>query len=450
MKTQVALETIAFQGKAFFDDLTAAVSQLRKAVANKPGPDYTKFGEAGVLCQVIKRHTNLTVTLGTEYQDTSIGIYCPFLVNNHIFDSVAGTTNAATEFADHELNIGLQKLLEKHKSGFMRASVDIRKNKVESFFSQIPFVLVIQEEYLSGTLFTDREMTAVILHEIGHAFTSCEYINRTVATNQVLADIAAARSGNKEEMVTAVIIKAASEQDLTAKQKDALLACTRPQDYVIVAYAVADEKCRSELGLSVYESTSCEQLADQYAARCGAGRDLVLALDKLMHSWGSYSDDSKATSIGLQLTGLAISSAISSLLFATSAVSFAMLGAISAISVAFLGGLATSKFLPLQMYDNIPDRFARIKHQLIEQLKDHTQSAAMRAALLADIAEIEKTISYAQEHSPDRTYSYAHYVALLISGMYRKRFDMELLQKQLESLASNNLFVQAAKLKTLS
>jgi len=34
--------------------------------------------------------------------------------------------------------------------------------------------------------------------------------------------------------------------------------------------------------------------------------------------------------------------------------------------------------------------------------------------------------------------------------VYRKRFNMEQLQKQLESLASNNLFVQAAKLKALS
>lgn len=452
MKT-LALEAIAFQGTAFFEALTEAFARLRVAARKREGTSPSTLKEGKALREVIRQHTNLSVTLMPQQEDVTAGILCPRLSNGHVFDSVFGWNDAT----DSSWNADAHTLLKKYKDGFAKGMVDIRQNRVDGIFAEIPYQLYLRDAFILGELMTEQELAAVVLHEIGHAFTQCEYINRTVATNQVLADILNAKNAGQESKISTIIVRLASEEQLTAKQKDALLACKKPQDYVITAYAVADERCRSELGYSVYESTSCEQLADLYATRCGAGRHIVTALHKLNQVvFGGYENKSKLARVAASLFSFLLCTTYMGLLTGASwgIITTPAIGLIIGIGVGvlftamvFKGGLNR---LDYALYDDTVARFDRIKHQLVQQLKDWSLSRKLTASVLADIEEIDKIIEPLRATDEGaREGELSHYLALFFSSTYRKKYDIELLQKQLEALASNNLFVQAAKLKTV-
>ena len=443
---KVSAEAIAFQGNAFYDALTQAISDLRVAIRAST-KDAFALPEGKAVEAVIRKFTNLSVTFYPDKASAlEIGIFAPPVSNGHIFDKARGEGELFAKFRDSNL----KELLKKHKSGFVKASVDIRENRVDGFFSEIPFRLAIVRHVFQLELFTDREIAAIVLHEIGHAFTLCEYLNRTVMTNQVLADIASNLKAKNPEAVTFVIVNAAKEMHLTARQKDALLTSKNPEDYVVCAYAIADEQSRSELGFSVYETTSMEQLADQYSARCGAGRELVLALSKLHRLYGYESARFSTARMGFQLFGQLVLCA-SLGIFASAGAFVAILLSISAAALLSALHVWTAKDEQLQTYDNEVTRFERIRHQFVQQLKNPDIPDVLRDELLANLAEIQSEVQEAVKRNViDYTHDLSHYVALLFSGVYRKRFNMEQLQKQLESLASNNLFVQAAKLKALS
>jgi hypothetical protein len=444
----IALEAIAFQGTAFFDALTEAFAKLREAAQRHSDKIPSELPEGKAITAVILKHTNLSVAFMPQEPDVELAIFCPRLANGHIFESVFGWNDAALASFNHSG----RDLLKKYKDGFAKGSVDIRKNWVDGFFAEIPFQLYIRDSYLVSGLLTVEELAAAVLHEVGHAFSQCEYVSRTVTTNQVLAEILQADSAGHEKKLTFVIVAAAHEQELTEKQKMALLLCKKPEDYIITAYAVADERCRSELGYSVYESTSCEQLADMYAARCGAGRHLVTGLNKLHERWGHYDESRRAYRAAWGFFNFLVVKFYIGALVAI--VAGPMMGLLIALLLTVFSGAqavaTTSVMLGFNTYDDPVTRFDRIRHQLIQLLKDRQVNPKLAKSVLSDIREIDAIVRPLRENEEGSpTHHWAHHVALWLNAVYRKKYDSELLQKQLESLANNNLFVAAAKLQTL-
>lgn len=444
-----ALEAISFQGPAFFAALTAAVRALRMAARSNSGISPSELPEGKALGTTLTQHTGLNITLMPEIEEMDLAMMCPRLANGHIFDSVFGWHNAS----ENEFNKDAKAVFNKYKTGFGVGTVDIRKNRVSGLFSEIPFQLYVKDSFITGEMLTDEELASIILHETGHAFTQCEYINRSVYTNQVLADLMSAKNNRDGKEITAIITRMASDSDLTPQQRRALELCKKPEDYVVTAYALADERCRSELGCSVYETTASEHLADMYAARCGAGRHMVTALHKLNRDeWGAYSDTHKAQSVAEQMFLILMVATLSS---AWMGMFFGGLVAKAFFSIS-LGQLGTTitmlstGSIDYQQYDDPITRFDRIKHQLVHQLKNQSIPRKLSETILSDIEEIDKIVEPLRKLNENpREAMLGHYLGLLFSSSYRKKIDIEQLQKQLEALASNDLFVHAAKLKTL-
>ncbi len=444
----LSFETIGVQSTKFFDELTQCVIALRVAVR---GSDLTvaSLPEGRALIETVRRFTNIGISIddtGGDYGMLTFGITLPHIRNGHIFTTTYGIDNAADLTGRT-----LESLLKKHKDGFARGSVDIRKNRVDGLFAEIPFLLYLERGILVGDKFTDRGIAAIILHEIGHAFTACEYMARSIRTNQVLADISNALTNETPDKIESIIVKYAKEQELTKSQKEALLNVQKPEDYVIFAYAISDEKSRQELGHSVYEATSCEQLADQYATRLGAGRDLAIALITFHQFFGEYGVINKKLHIAMDCFSFLLTMTwISVTLFSGLS---PMLAIIATVSLGVLMSALQVLGQKQQMYDDYddyPTRFKRIRSDMVHQLKNSNLNAKQIAMLLGDIDEVDKVMQTALDRNiPDKTYSVWHYANMFFSGVYKKQFNMELLQKQLEALASNNLFIQAAKLKTV-
>lgn len=445
-----SLEAIAFQDPKFFDELTQAVGTLRAKLRQDISFLSSNVPEGRALTNVIKKHTNLNVNFDSQVNlpEAGFALVFPQLANGHIFNTVHGNTKAASE-VNHRNGTLVKDSFKKYlDAGFSRNQVDLRKNWVSGFFSEMPLWLIVARIHLVGEVLSDREIAAITLHEVGHGFTICEYMNRTVQTNQILADIARATTSGKPDKITTMVVHASSEHKLNPSQKEALLKCKAPEDYLICAYAIADETSRSELGFSVYEKTSCEQLADMYATRCGAGRDLVTGLAK------TYGYQSRSWNNGTHLAGWMFACAfLTATAAAAGVVSLTLVGiTVMALqsTLLMISGIDLASQYQKNIYDSDQYRYERIKHQLIQRIKDAKLNAALQVQLIAEIESIEIVIAGAlDENLTTLSGKSAQWLALMFNPAYRRRFDMEQLQKQLESLASNNLFVQAAKLRTL-
>jgi len=162
--------------------------------------------------------------------------------------------------------------------------VDLEKGKITGALTEYRFTLNIGTEVMNGK-FTTGELAAIILHEVGHAFTYLEYIVRAITTNQVMEGVAKELAGTNDIKKREAILVSA-KQALRLKDLDAasLAACedNKVVEYTLISSTITEPDSQS--GSSIYDENSFEMLADQYAARNGAGRDLVTALDKLHKS----------------------------------------------------------------------------------------------------------------------------------------------------------------------
>ena len=433
-KRIMSFEAIHFQGDAFFKELTACV----KDVTEMPLPGNSvaaikAFYESDKMLSLIRcvhEYTKISLKYDSDYYDYGPAVCMPLLNKNHIF------------FNDWERHDGggaldrdAKLLIAELKKPFINGSVDLRKNRIGGDYCKINCVLAMPVFYFYSGKLLPEELAALILHEVGHVLITFEFIDRTLKTNQVLSATAAALNGGNPDVIKTVITSAEEILKLTPEQKAAFEKITSIHDASVILHSCAIDKSITDLGASVYDSVSCEQLADQYASRCGAGKALVLALDKIVSNEYKY----------LKVT------AGQQMLYASLAVAgfvYPLLGIVIAISLfgqlgkSIVGGVYASK--GEAEYDNFPSRIRRVKEQLIERLKDKSLPNIEKAKTLADIAEIDAIAS----KSADSLKLYEK-IAYLLKPSYRNAHKYEILQKELEQLSSNNLFIHSAKLSII-
>lgn len=425
-KGLLALEAIAFQDKAFFTDLTAAVQAVMDMPSNwQPSKlrleQFYASKEMLNICTVVKKHTNIALEYVGAGSNAGPAIGTSVLTKNHIFHNY--------RMKNRLLNVETLQppdLAAAMKEGMLAGTVDMANNKVTGIFSELNNCLLIPAYwfYLSKSnpvYLNADEIAAVLLHEVGHAFTNLEFLGRSFSTNQVLAGVSRALSSNDARIKEVVFSTASSLEKLTPEQTAALKACENEKEAAVILLSAAVLNSRSSLGDSVYDSVSCEQLADQYAARCGAAKALIFALDK--------------TNLGGLRKARSTYDALVILTFVVSTFGLGFL-ALLMFSSNNYGYVAT--------YDNYASRIRRVKHELIEQLKDTELSREQKQTIVEEIAMVDKLEKLGNDNlSWMDTFSY------FTNPVFRSRHNFQELQKELEKLAHNNLFVKAAQLSTL-
>jgi len=200
---------------------------------------------------------------------------------------------------------------------------------------------------------------------------------------------------------------------------------------MVLTIAETHSKARSELGIDYYDSTSCEQMADQFAARFGAGRELVTAMD-------AYGDSYRREKYDYLLQATIRACAYTFGLFAMP---------LLFVLLALVDGLAVWSFTSSDnagTYDGDHDRIARIKRDMIHRLKHVKLSASEKKELIDDIEFLD------QQQQRVKGYLGLHErIALLISSSHSKKYNFTQLQKNLEMLAASNIHVKAEKISSL-
>ena len=392
-----SLEAIDFQeGFNLFKELTLKINAFRKGKLNQAELNKLKIPN------LIKKYTNIFVNISFQEGGENAYIVPPFFVNNN--------TLLADDFRVWYSGYDEMELLKQYTNK-TEGRIDLKEGKVHGFFEDLEFDMYLLSDLFEGNKFTSSEIAAIVLHELGHAFTFMEFFGRTYKTNMALNTMLN-RLDKEDKRVKRIKImeNMAEELDLPPKMAEAVVDSNNETIRLVYLTTAFTPKHNSSINTKVYDNTSFEYISDQFAARHGAGRDLTTALDKIFKVPDTL--ESKVLhhttmlfKIFFRLTGLTI--------------------------------------LTTPIYDEPLERFERIKEQLVAALKDKHLDNGMRKQFLEDLKLFDEIIK--QYKSKDGIYAR---ILDLVSIIQRADFSQRKLQRELEKLGSNDLFVVAAKLNS--
>jgi hypothetical protein len=184
-------------------------------------------------------------------------------------------------------------------------------------------------------------------------------------------------------------------------------------------------------------------LADQFAARHGAGKHSVTLLDKLI-SADMPNESSSYFTVLLGTTAVVCAS-------------FAVLGSVVTVLLILVSLVYTvnkgvddsisNTYLDLHdVYDNDYIRMSRIKHQLVQRLKESNVDKEERQTIVNYIEEIEPVI---KKYVNKDNLKLRNKVAFFFRPGYKRAYEYTVLQKELEALGNNDLYVMSEKLKLI-
>ena len=409
-----SMEVMALQHDDFGLKLTHIVERLRL-----DGTYSTKAIKESGLKELIFDRLKMNVDVHiVESPSINAAIIPPSLNSSHPFDQyfsgfhVADMGRLVAELGDRGHRIG---------------KVDFDKVVLSGVLTKIPHPTYLTSGLLRSKL-TDREVAAILLHELGHGMTYMYFLlNVTIASVITNAVVNAAfnKDGDREREV--IFERGARILGLDNVQATGFRGQTKDQAKAALQALYIDHDItwlRSETGCNLYEAKSCEQLADQMVAKFGFGADLATALDKMFGNTrsGVFSNMVKIA--------------------AEAAIWLSVVGIV--VMPVFL--LTVDPGDLISPYDNPKDRIKYIRKHLIQELKNiDVVPKETQKKLLSDIDKIEKI---AERHGPDESIMQYLQRRFLMPVREVKRLQDQ--QKDIEDLLYNDAFVAYAKFKQLT
>lgn len=329
--------------------------------------------------------------------------------------------------------------LDKHMYG-NNIKIDLQRAKITNLPNDY-FV------YLNVDLFllvvdigmNPRELTAALLHEVGHAFTHIEYSYRGIHNTSVLLDtfLDNFRDKNKPFKESLLIAYKATDPSINLDKLG-------DKNTVAVALAVFNGfiKENTYFAGSKHSFTDSEQLADNFAGRFGMGPDLVSGLAKL-HKL-------------VKIQGITIS-IVASIICIITVFMFIFAAGIMATGIGFIlitgslmGLLAIYNTLYITddgvheaVYDNNKQRYSRIKYEMIRMIRSTEMPKDAIASSIKAIEEMDRLIASAPNPRAGMiNWIYTHFFS---NG--RKLAEFKQIEQFTEKLMENDLYVAANKLK---
>lgn len=290
-----------------------------------------------------------------------------------------------------------------------------------------------------------REVSAILMHEIMHLFTAISEGIRIDKTNQTLSAIANSIKNNESAgqrkylLIDLEEIGSIEKEDVTRLAKE-----ERPMILSAKLYGAIYKKYYNTAISLEYTDHTGETLADTFASRFGYGKDLVIGLSKITKF---YDDKSFWRTIKSYRKFLFI--LLVGCIFVPP---LAVLGlAITGISLlASLMGLFISKLFYRDglTYDDLYNRLSRIKRDMIQILKKSNIDPDLRKNTLASIKKMDDIVAKWKDKD-DQDYDILTRAIMVFSSDRRKIEEEIRIERMLEELSSNKLFVASAQLQDI-
>jgi hypothetical protein len=322
--------------------------------------------------------------------------------------------------------------------------VDLHKAVIHGLPDDYTLYMFGDFHYLINDLkLSDREIVAIIMHEIGHGFTHIEYSYRSVKNTAVLVDTLKDNILNKNKSHRDALIIA---YETAFKDK---LTPEESKNVISVSIAVMNKYIRNSayMSESPHAYTDSEQVADQFAGRFGLSADLAVALSHITGSNGFGMDET--TLILFIYSGMMMIYVIMSLgvigipiVIGTAIIGYFIGYMITTILNAFIFKGDTSA---AYTYDDNKRRMIRIKNELVRQLRISDLPKEDIGRFLSSIKTVEDLINLAPENKKklmDKIYIFFSKDAKLFQ-------QTKYAEQLIEDLLENDLHVAAAKINQL-
>jgi len=293
---------------------------------------------------------------------------------------------------------------------------------------------------------TPEEVTAIMLHEVGHAFTHLEYAYRVSSNGAILLDSVASEYKNNVDPLTAFKIGYSEtfNEDLKADNLPTALIATAGK-------FIDDYK---EFGNNSYALKDSERLADQFATRFGVGAELASALDKVTKKSRNVGGLTLIISIATAILNIMVAHfllVVVALLVSGVVVAVMLIIKVIILSLLVIGSITLiTAFLDKGVdkndtYDTSAKRLSRIRSELIRELRKQDLPKDVVSKLLDQIDFIEGIIK--KEHISDSEHNVIYTTVRNFFSDGRKYNEFKDIDDTLENLIENNLHVASNRLK---
>lgn len=403
-RTFIGLEALMYQGENFLSALASGIKKIKE----KGKFDTASLKEAD-LSGIASKFTGMNVTIQIS-QGYNAYMFMPPMDNSHPFQNNY-LVNAPLFGAAGEMVL--------KGKGDPIAEINYNTATVGGVYSDIPVNIFIGRAFFNNT-FTNEEIAAVILHEVGHAFTYFYYLGRMFFANFLISSYAQEIMGTRDVDRRKILIKAAERRlgveiyNPNALAEQPSLDKNKVETLFINAHRYT---LANTTGTDIYDFRSCEQLADYFATMHGAGPHLISGLNKFYEMSGNM--------------------AIMPFPIFMIGEFFKLLMTPFTLPVSLLVIMVTNP--SIKRYDDPAARAKYIELQMRGTLKDRNLDPEMRKSLLA-------SIEAAGKHSVRLTdyKGLDHLLWTVLSPQYRRGVKQEQSQKILEGILFNDLYQKAA------
>lgn len=426
----ISMEAIGFQTPEKAQKL---IGYIKEIMQERTGKDADACKAHKEMTKFLKDTTGmkLAVTFDTDMAPCTL----PFHINP---DTILGY-KTLKDFYVEEAAATMKRLQEVKSKSF----IDLKNAKVGGIFSEYETPIYMGYYAIRSLRLSAEEIAAVLAHEIGHCFVAYEMAFRTIRTNQILAAATKAAAGGDQGEYEYVLKTSEDVLNLKGGVFDELKETKDQKTIMTVILGKAERKTHDEslMGNTTYDVTTFEAMADNFAARLGLGKPLVTGLEKVYRYFGS-TEYSTMARVGATIMDIYQVMGIIG-------------GVIALASNPVTGGFYLGMNLVIlysrldgrdhnNVYDKLSVRFKRIKEQMVQYLKDTKLPSAEVTKTLDAIAVVEKSISEVSEYK-----GFLPAIFNLIDPASRSVNNARDVQKKLETLVANDMYLKAAMLRTL-
>ena len=421
----LSLEAIDFQRRqSLFNDITAVVEESRR------GP----MSAIERLASIVKKHTGIEVETVEVYGDPDDKGPPMAGISFSLFEEPALQT----------LDLYLKKAVGKDRDNFTTAYTGVvnrEKSTVSGIFAETPVLLYMKANLVWNEFYKPSEVAAVILHEIGHVFTSFEFLSEGIGRSVFLANATeeffSIKDPKKREKY---LIEISDEAPSVDERTDLVVMADIGKNrlyFQMVLEGSRLNKERAESSNALYAMRSSEQLADQFAVRHGAAKDLAIFMDKFDKKVGEVERRGRVNHLLIESSAV-LSAALTPL------AGFIYIPAGLFLSAYSIVAAIQSSEGPLE-YDRPKERIEAFRNELISLAKQRDLSPQESKRLETEV-DIIKNILEGYRNNRGFVETFFN----IFSPSRRKKLKTVELQKELEELANNELFLSSVKLKNIA
>lgn len=335
-----------------------------------------------------------------------------------------GTIKKSVEAMSKSLQKGVT--IDREKAYIKGLSKDYRP------ILMMPFVHLIDSVKLNG-----RQVVAIMLHEIGHAFTALEMtIIKSSELHTLSEDMIKTYEGKGRD---ALIIKLKVDNKMEDFKTETLT------DRLIFTVNLIGKKSEEfkQNGNKDF-NTETERVADQFATRFGMAPELATGLNQYIDA-----SSRQITVFDMYNYYVYFSTVVAILVDAKSVIEiiarlgkFTMMAVLANTIFSIVLKILTS-FFP-KTYDDDKVRIHKLKIEQIRMLKQTTMETKDKKAIISSIEEIEKVYEKYNGFDFENTVIGDKVLSLINSGYNKERFSIVI-----EQIMNNDAYAAKTKLETL-